>query len=170
MESQGFKPQTQEADPAQAPSLPERIKRRTRVSLRFDYFTRVRVGALLLVFFSLLSSWGLFNKSRKNYNPLDDYGGHQDVVRYERRFDAIKRELSGQGIVGYVSDMPPYNAEFYMTQYALAPVIVDPTKARQLMVGNFSFGAIDVSTVTYLPLTLRGDYGNGVKLFSYGSR
>jgi len=138
--------------------------------LQFDYYLRVRLGALVLIFFSLLSSWGLFKKSRNNYNPLDDYGGHQDVARYEERLAGIKRELAGQDIVGYVSDMPLYNAEFYMTQYALAPVILDPTKARKVMVGNFSFNSVDVSTVSYLPLTLQRDFGNGVKLFSYGSR
>lgn len=81
----------------------------------------------------------------------------------DQRFAALKQALPRQGIVGYIGDsVSP--AEYYFTQYALAPLIVDHSPNHPLVVGNFS-----VSEPPAVPpdhLRLMKDFGNGVQLFA----
>src|SRR5947209_108673 len=81
------------------------VRRRGRLRhINFDYPLRVKLGVLVLVFFSLVSSWGLFKKNQKEFDPKLDFSGHNGVTLYERRFLEAKTMLPAQGVVGYVSD------------------------------------------------------------------
>lgn len=149
--------------------LAQNIKRLIKLNFNFDYPFRVRLGVLILGFFSLLSSWGQFDANRKEFDPKLGVG-NDGITLYEQRFIGLKNMLPSHGIVGYVSDAQPYNAEFYLTQYALSPLIVDQTQPHEIVIGNFVNKAVDVNTLTDMRLTLRGDFGNGVKLFSLESK
>ncbi|MEK6288862.1 MAG: hypothetical protein AABO57_24350 [Acidobacteriota bacterium] len=150
--------------------LVRNIKRLTPISLKFDYPSRVKVGVLVLAFFSLLSSWELFTANRKEFDLKSSLQGRDGVTLYEQRFVGVKATLSTQGVVGYVSDAQPDGAEFYLTQYTLSPLIVDPTQPHQFVIGNFANRTVDVNKLTTMRLTQRGDFGNGIKLFTVDSK
>jgi hypothetical protein len=82
----------------------------------------------------------------------------------------VKKMLPEQGVVGYLSDTPPDSAEFFLTQYALSPLIVDKSQPHELVIGNFVNRNLDPQTLTNMSLNLRKDFGNGVKLFSIESK
>jgi len=88
---------------------------------------------------------------------LDHHADYVDeITRYEKRFESIKGQLPDHGLVGYHADKPqPTDAGMYfeyvdsgitwrmeekksylLTQYALAPVIVDRTHEYPLLVEN----------------------------------
>ncbi len=77
----------------------------------------------------------------------------------------MKKALPVRGVVGYVEDPDETTDDgaYYLTQYALAPLIVDHSPNHPLVVGNFSklSGAPP-------PVKLRvlKDFGNGVFLFA----
>ena len=113
--------------------------------MNFAYSVRVRVGILLIVFFSLLSSYQLLVQ----WLRFDlSFIGRDDVTLNEQRFDKIKEYLPSHGVVGYWPNGGPATYEqlifggagdlqdWFLTQYALAPVIVSPTLGRTLIVSH----------------------------------
>jgi hypothetical protein len=75
--------------------------------------------------------------------------------------------LPPRGVVGYYGDSsisPDSTAAYYLTQYALAPLVVDQSLRHRWVVGNFP----DASLPIALPgeLKLVKDFGNGVLLFA----
>ncbi len=91
---------------------------------------------------------------------------HPDDIaqRSDQSFASLKAALPQQGIVGYVgdSDAP---ADYYLAQYALAPLVVDHSPDHQLVVGNFSAQQLPQG-LPYAHLQLLKDFGNGVLLFA----
>ena len=150
--------------------LGRKIARLRHLKAKFDYIQRIRVGILVLGFFSLVSSWGLFANHWKDFDLKLSLQGHDGVTIYERRFQEIKPLLPAQGVVGYVSDAQDEGAEFYLTQYSLAPLIIDKTQPHEFVVGNFANRTVDASKLTKMTLTLRKDFGNGIKLFTVDSK
>lgn len=70
-----------------------------------------------------------------------------------------------RGVVGYIgAPGSPALAEYYLTQYALAPLVVDHSPNHPLVVGNFRAG----TPLSEPPdsLQLVRDFGDGVLLFS----
>jgi len=84
--------------------------------------------------------------------------------RSDQRFAAVKLVLPGRGIIGYVgengeSSLPDY----YLTQYALAPLVVDRSIQHKFVVGSFP----SLQVPSSLPgLRKVEDFGNGVVLLS----
>lgn len=91
--------------------------------------------------------------------------GSDVVVYYHARFKDLRRLLPRRGVVGYVSDDPGAAREYYMTQYVLVPVVLDPTTARGLVVGNFFDPARAGPIAEGYGLVLLRDFGEGVMLF-----
>ena len=151
-------------------ALKNNVRRLVLAKLKFDYPARLSLGGILIFFFSLLSGWGQFSVNLKEFDPNLSLSGHEGVSLYERRFVEVKNELPAQGVVGYVSDTQPDSAEFYLTQYALSPLIVDKSQPHELVIGNFANKNSDVKALTNMSLTLRKDFGNGVKLFALESK
>lgn len=91
-------------------------------------------------------------------------GPYTDTVRpaSDERFAALKAALPPQGIVGYVGDSES-PADYYLTQYALAPLIVDHSSSHPLVIGNFSKSP---AAGWKGNLQLVKDFGNGVILFA----
>ena len=96
---------------------------------------------------------------------IDDLAS-QIPNRSDRRFVALKTALPRHGTVGYVGESgAPVDVlgNYYLTQYALAPMIVENSSNHPLVVGNFPR-----SQPSHVPdnLTLIRDFGNGVFLFA----
>lgn len=104
------------------------------------------------------------NLARFRKDVLDappDRAGNPD-----RRFEALRRELSGRQHVGYISDHESHGdpaERYFLAQLALAPVVVELDTSPDLVVGNFSWeGPPSVPP----DLVLVHDYGDGVMLFT----
>ena len=91
------------------------------------------------------------------------------ITLYEKRFGELKKELARKRVVGYFSEDPPHSLEYienyFLTQYALLPVIVLPELNRDLVAGNFSKLAVPPQVVKQKDLYLLRDYGNGLVLY-----
>lgn len=151
-------------------ALTDNFRRLREAIFAFDYPSRLTLGIVFLVFFSILSSWGQFAASWKEFDPKLSLSGHDGVSLYEERFTEVKKLLPAQGVVGYLSDTAADSAEFYLTQYALSPLIVDKSQPHELIIGNVANKNVDPNTLTNISLNLRVDFGNGVKLFSIESK
>jgi hypothetical protein len=80
----------------------------------------------------------------------------------DQRFAALKAALPPQGIVGYIGE-PGDPADYYLAQYALAPLIVDHSPNHPLVVGNFPLSR-PANLSDHLHMVK--DFGNGVLLFA----
>jgi len=85
--------------------------------------------------------------------------------RSDQRFAELKTMLPQRGVVGYFGEAgssPATVGSYYLTQYALAPVVVDHSTNHPLVVGNFR-----LPQTQPLPESLKlvKDFGNGVLLF-----
>jgi hypothetical protein len=85
------------------------------------------------------------------------------ATRSDQRFAAVKAALPKQGIVGYIGDSGT-PGDYYLAQYALAPLVVDNSPGRPLVVGNFS--TPPPQSLPSARLQLLKDFGNGVLLFA----
>jgi hypothetical protein len=139
-----------------------------------DYPVRVRVGVLSMILFALLSS-GL--ALRWTLERAASGSRRDEVGRYEARFQTLRSALPSTGVVGYLAEPKgserPFDADyakrFYLTQYALAPLIVVDSTEPALVIGNFrSAGAKRGGT--NLGLILVGDFGDGVLLFRHQAK
>jgi fermentation-respiration switch protein FrsA (DUF1100 family) len=94
-----------------------------------------------------------------------DTHGPDDVTLYEHRFDVLRPMLPRQGTVGYVTDRPEAAREFFLTQYALAPLIVVAHARAPLVIGNFFDPDAGPAVAAAHGLALLRDFGDGVALF-----
>lgn len=141
--------------------------------MRFDYIARVRAGIILLVLFALYSNSQLLLGSV----GFDlSFMGNDDISLYERRFDGVKEMLPANGVVGYVGEILYYadgslNASamrnWYLAQYALAPVVLSNEPGHRLFLMNKSAGA-DPGAPEEGGFTVL-DLGNGQKILNFGN-
>lgn len=147
--------------------------------MNFAYSARVKVGILIIVSFALVSNYQLFTQ----WVQSDlSFVGHDEITLNEKRFEEIKERLPSHGVVGYRPNNVPTTLEqlmfgnpsdlqnWFLTQYALAPVIVSPTLGHTLIVSTYRNNpGIEPPRRT---LTIREtedgkkvlDFGNGVML------
>ena len=127
---------------------------------------RVWIGVLSVIVFAMLSS-GL--ALRRALDPPPWTIAQDEISRYEARFQLLRSALPPEGVVGYVSEpwRPPHDLDwlkgFFLTQYALSPLVVVEGIAPALVIGNFPAGP-----GRYAPdptLALVRDFGDGVLLF-----
>jgi hypothetical protein len=84
--------------------------------------------------------------------------------RSDQRFGAVKTRLPAIGVIGYIGESGNSSTpDYYLTQYALAPLVVDRSTHHAIVVGNFP-----LSPPSDLPRNLRlvEDFGSGVLLFA----
>jgi hypothetical protein len=79
-----------------------------------------------------------------------------------------------RSVLGYVSDNPANNAqsqaEFYLTQYALAPAIVKATTEEHFVVANFHTNSPNAAMLRAKNLVLVQDFGNDVYIYRNTTR
>jgi hypothetical protein len=74
-----------------------------------------------LVLLAVLSDWrALQSMVARRFHTGDVLA----VGQYERRYDEMRPLLPRRGVVGYLSDRMDAVAEYYLTQYTLAPLVV----------------------------------------------
>lgn len=120
---------------------------------------RLAIATSGLIVCCLLSTIRILNETPSPGQPRTD----AVELRSDQRFAALKQALPQQGIVGYVgnADSP---ADYYLAQYALAPLVVDHSSNHSLVVGNFSVSPPPALLPDHL--RLGQDFGNGVLLFA----
>jgi hypothetical protein len=84
--------------------------------------------------------------------------------RSDQRFAAIKPYLPSRGVIGYIGEtgnsaIPDY----YLAQYALAPLVIDRSLNHPVVVGNFPSLPPDIASGH---VKVVQDFGNGVLLLS----
>ncbi|MGC2446750.1 MAG: hypothetical protein WA477_03845 [Candidatus Sulfotelmatobacter sp.] len=122
--------------------------------------TKTTIGLLLLIAGCVLSSFRILQGAR-----LPNLSARDGVERLsDGRFAALKSSLPAVATIGYIEESTdPAIPYYYLTQYALAPVVVEHSINHKLVVGNFP-------TLQHPPvppgLRLLKDFGNGVLLFT----
>ncbi len=84
---------------------------------------------------------------------------------YQTRFAPLRPLLPRRGVVGYVSDRPDAEEEYFLTEYVLAPLLLDRGGAHAVVVGNFFDPARAPAIAARMGLVLLRDLGEGVMLF-----
>ena len=84
----------------------------------------------------------------------------------DQRFSALKAALPPRGVVGYIGASGNAAAvDYYLTQYALVPLVVDRSPNHPLVIGNFP-NSPPLTSVLSDHLQLVKDFGDGVLLFA----
>jgi hypothetical protein len=121
---------------------------------------KTKAGILLFIFCCLLSTTRLvFEAPKPAHIQRDDIS-----TRSDQRFAALKANLPANGVVGYIGEIgDSATPDYYLTQYALAPLVVDLSPNHSIVVGNFPF-----APPAQIPQNLRlvKDFGKGVMLLS----
>jgi hypothetical protein len=96
--------------------------------------------------------------------------GESDTVsRYERRYTELRTLLPRRGVVGYLSDRMDAREQYYLTQYALVPVVVDRSPDHPTVVGNFFEPGLGPSLARQHGLIVVRDFGKGLLLLRRGA-
>jgi hypothetical protein len=85
---------------------------------------------------------------------------------YIKRYEVLRRELPTTNRLGYLTNMEkdPGDAEFHLTQYALAPMVLEQSTKPRYIIGNM-VKAPDVAYMDAHGVVALKDYGAGVVLF-----
>jgi len=126
---------------------------------RFDRLPARAVYAILVfIVCCLLSSVRLVRKATTSAEAPDTVARNSD-----QRFAALKAALPDRGVVGYIGESGTSGtADYYLAQYALAPLVVENSPNHALVMANFP-SANPVSFAANLELVT--DFGDGVLLF-----
>jgi hypothetical protein len=87
------------------------------------------------------------------------------AVNSDQRFAALKAALPSHGVVGYIGE--PGNsglADYYLAQYALAPLVLDRSTNHPLVLGSFPTSPPGQAWSN--TLHLQRDFGSGIMLFA----
>ena len=119
---------------------------------------KTTTGILLLLLCCLLSTgWMVFSTLHPGQITPDDI-----AARSDQRFSLLKMQLPTQGVVGYIGETGDSAlADYYLTQYALAPLVVDYSPEHALVIGNFPSSQ---PTAISPDLRVIQDFGKGVFL------
>ena len=137
---------------------------------------RLKVGLLLLLSLTLAASLNLLYQNGKAY---PDFLKTDPVTIHERRINQIKGALPGTAAVGYVTAVDnekifyyerslsnvEFLAQYILTQYTLAPVIVYNSPDYPLVVGNYIDGSPDPGFLKRKALIPVRDFGDGLLLY-----
>ena len=120
------------------------------------------IAILIFIFCGLLSTVRIVKDAP---NPIRL---HTDDVaqRSDQRFAALRAVLPSRGIVGYVGASGNVAVpDYYLTQYALVPLVVDHSPNHPLVIANFP-NSPQPTTVLSEHFQLVKDFGDGVLLFA----
>jgi hypothetical protein len=93
--------------------------------------------------------------------PADDV-----AKRSDQRFAALRAALPPRGVIGYVGASGNVGVrDYYLTQYALVPVVVDHSLNHPLVIANFP-DSPQPASVPSDHLQIVWDFGDGVLLLA----
>ena len=135
--------------------------------------SRHRFAVFALISISLASSlWFLLDVITAYSYLLSSYAF--GVPNFDARFEALHKSMPPRSVLGYVSDNPANNtqsqAEFYLTQYALAPALVKATTEEHFVVANFHTNSPNAAMLRAKNLVLVQDFGNDVYIYRNTTR
>ena len=121
---------------------------------------RMKCAILLFTICCLLSTIRILREA-----PNPAHITRDDVSKKsDERFAAVKTRLPASGVIGYIGESGNSSTpDYYLTQYALAPLVVDRSSHHAIVIGNFP-----LSRPSDLPPNLRlvEDCGSGVLLLA----
>jgi hypothetical protein len=137
---------------------------------------RVKAGWVLLIVLTGYAVLSLFVQSIRIYAGLPE---KDPVTIHEARIAQLKGSLPPSGEVGYVTTVEndrifaaekafrnvEYLAQYVLTQYTLAPLIVRNSPELPLVVGNFLDGPPDPGFLEKNGLVPLKDFGDGLILY-----
>lgn len=144
-----------------------------------DY--RLLAGTALLL---LATSWSLLSLLAAGLTAWQALPERDPVTIHEARIARLRPHLPSAGVVGYVTTVEndkifadeqgfgnvEYLAQYALTQYTLAPLIVRNTPREPLVVGNFLDGPPPPGFLERQGLRQVRDLGDGVLLFRREAR
>ncbi|HEY9869453.1 MAG TPA: hypothetical protein V6D08_09840 [Candidatus Obscuribacterales bacterium] len=116
---------------------------------------------------------GTSEATSQDFDPLFGYPLADEISLWDKRFAELKGTLPVDRSIGYLSDLPPRDANgsdltyfkhFFLTLYALAPCNFDLSDERPLVLGNFQSSHIGKRIASERHLKILQDLGNGVML------
>lgn len=114
--------------------------------------------AVASIFWVLLDVAGAYSHGTNSYG----------VDSFESRFGDLPKAATPKTVFGYVSDNRPDDpsdqAEYYLTQYTLAPAIVVSTTTEREVVANMHAANPDLKALQARHLMPIRNFGNGVLL------
>jgi hypothetical protein len=137
---------------------------------------RIKTGWLLLI---LLTGYAVLSLLMQSIGIYTDLPDKDPVTIHEARIAQIKGSLPASGEVGYVTTVEneqifayeramknvEYLAQYALTQYTLAPLIVRNSPELPLVVGNFLDGPPARGFLEKNNLVLIKDFGDGLILY-----
>lgn len=151
------------------------MNRESRVALagRSWYLRDIIIGTLV--------AWALFGSAAYLCIQFVRYTATpptaESISAYEARFEALRPYLASQSVVGYVSadeihwpawGNRPAMRRYFLTQYALAPVIVSYDAQAEWYVANFESQAALATWLSTSDMRVVKYAGNGVALLERG--
>ena len=142
---------------------------------------RIKAGWLLLI---LLTGYAVLSLLMQSIGIYTDLPDKDPVTIHEARIAQIKGSLPASGEVGYVTTVEnerifayeramknvEYLAQYALTQYTLAPLIVRNSPELPLVVGNFLDGPPALGFLEKNNLVLIKDFGDGLILYRKAPR
>ena len=136
----------------------------------------MKAGWLLLIVFTGYAVLSLLAQSIRIYTDLPD---NDPVTIHEARIAQLKGSLPASGEVGYATTVEnekifayeralqnvEYLAQYVLTQYTLAPLIVRNSPELPLVVGNFLDGPPSSGFLEKNGLVPIKDFGDGLILY-----
>ncbi len=130
---------------------------------------RINIG---IVAFTLASTFFMLYSAVSLPLRLNSFR-NDPLQRYIKRFVLLKQSLFSSSPLGYISNssdkpdlsQPDALAEFYLTQYALAPLLISDTLKPKFIVGNFHKNP--AKQLQSHNLIIVKDFGNGVMLLRH---
>jgi hypothetical protein len=137
---------------------------------------RIKAGWLLLI---LLTGYAVLSLLMQSIGIYTDLPDKDPVTIHEARIAQIKGSLPASGEVGYVTTVEneqifayeramknvEYLAQYALTQYTLAPLIVRNSPELPLVVGNFLDGPPAPGFLEKNGLIPIKDFGDGLILY-----
>lgn len=137
---------------------------------------RARTALALLLILTLAASLNLLYQGARSYRNLPET---DPVTFHEGRINQLKAALPATAAVGYVTTVDnekiflyertlfnvEFLAQYMLTQYTLAPLIVYNSPDHPLVVGNYISGSPDHDFLKRKALVPIRDFGDGLVLY-----
>ncbi len=136
----------------------------------------MKAKIITLSLFILIILLSYFNLIRVSYKELISFNKNCDFLcehfidKYEKRYIEVKKYLPAREKIGYISDKE-FNwldeievNKYFLTQYALIPVLVDNNYNYKFVLGNFHKN-INPKRLQKSNLIPVKDFGKGIVLF-----
>ena len=138
---------------------------------------RVLIGVGVLLVTSLTSVYHLNGDWNKLNNPL--VGRAKEVAQIQTKESCLKSVLPIDGVIGFVADEKgtlDANAigqnidtlsRFYLTQYILTPLVIEPTLAHEYLVSSSGTHISPEQFAKSLDLIILIDCGSGSAVYKH---